>query len=129
MSSSSVSNAGSSASNSAAANAGASGSANNRYVPTDSEEQTAQQRNARLYEVSKALDDQAFKWFVGCLCRLNGEMIGLPTTDQGEVDTESLALTSPIDESPSAKPAKRSGVNVIRTLVSTEISLSSRRSI
>jgi len=108
-----------------------------RFVPTDADEQAASHRTARLFEVSKALDDEAFKWFLGALCRLNGEMIGIPTTAEGVLETSARddgvrnsALLSPTGstDDPMAsgdlmpekesRKIRRSGINVIRTLVS-----------
>jgi hypothetical protein len=99
-------------------------------VPSDAEEQASQQRTARLFEVSRSLDDDAFQAFVGSLCRLNGEMIGIPasslTGSQSEgapdasLDGGMLSpgrLLSELSEEPAAaKQPKRSGINVIRTL-------------
>lgn len=48
-----------------------------RHWPTDADEQASQQRSTRLFEVSRNLNDDAFKWFVGSLCRLDCEMIGV----------------------------------------------------
>ena len=57
-------------------------------LPTEQEELAIQASIAKLFDVSKALDDGAFKWFVGSLCRLNGEMIGIPMLEDGAVANE-----------------------------------------
>lgn len=96
-----------------------SASSRSRFAPSDAEEQAAQTRNARLFEVSKALDDQAFKWFVGSLCRLDGEMMGVPTHVGGELDPTESSLMGPLlEDGGHVTKSKRSGINVMRTLVS-----------
>lgn len=96
-----------------------------RFVPSDQDEQAAQARAARLFEVSKSLDDNAFRWFVIALCRLNAEMIGIPTSELGQlVASEPDAQASRgvdsdyfSDKLAAVKHPKRTGINVIRTLV------------
>jgi hypothetical protein len=95
-----------------------------RYLPSDQEEQAAQARALRLFEASKLLDDDAFRWFVVALCRLNAEMIGIPTSELGqlsapEADVDHRTDLDYSEESTSTpKQPKRTGINVIRTLVS-----------
>lgn len=98
-----------------------------RYVPSDQDEQAAQARAARLFEISKVLDDSAFQWFVSALCRLNAEMVGIPISESGDM-LAALDMTSKSalgreggeedEKSASSKQPKRTGINVIRTLVS-----------
>ncbi|KAK4056370.1 Endocytosis and vacuole integrity protein [Microbotryomycetes sp. JL221] len=68
-------------------------------VPTESDEQSVHASIARLFEISKMLDDDAFRWFVGSLCRLSGEMIGLSMAEDGGVaelqSSASSSVTSP----------------------------------
>ncbi|SCV74793.1 BQ2448_7822 [Microbotryum intermedium] len=67
---------------------GASGAASTSKLPvqpTEADEQAVQASITKMFEVSKALDDEAFKWFVGSLCRLDGEMNGIPMTEDGQV--------------------------------------------
>ncbi|GJN94193.1 hypothetical protein Rhopal_007267-T1 [Rhodotorula paludigena] len=52
-------------------------------IPTEADEVAVQQAIAQLFEVSKTLDDGAFTRFVGALCRLSGEMIGLQMNEDG----------------------------------------------
>lgn len=89
--------------------------------PTEIEEQIVQASIGRLFEISRDLDDQAFRSFVSALCRLNGEMIGMPGNDLGGAtdDTVSSAALSPsADDLANAQVRRRaSGINVIRTLV------------
>ncbi|GAA6033445.1 hypothetical protein JCM8097_001397 [Rhodosporidiobolus ruineniae] len=54
-------------------------------LPSEAEEQAVQQSIASLFDVSKALDDGAFRLFLGALCRLSGEMIGLQMSEEGAV--------------------------------------------
>lgn len=98
-------------------------------LPTEADEQAIQQSIAKLFEVSRSLDDDAFKWFVGALCRLNGEMIGIPMTEDGavaEVGSSASSLPSP-GEAPAqsgsneARSRRRtSGITTIRSQVSSE---------
>jgi hypothetical protein len=97
-----------------------------RFLPSDQEEQAAQARASRLFETSKVLDDDAFRWFLAALCRLNAEMIGIPVSELGQLVQEAPAPSphhtdgdSQEDTTGSSvKHVKRSGINVIRTLVS-----------
>ncbi|GAA5943397.1 Mon2p [Sporobolomyces koalae] len=84
-------------------------------VPTEADEQAIQRAIATLFEVSKALDDGAFKEFVGALCRLNGEMVGIPMNDDGTVrgageDEFGTGVTSPID-TPEKSRRRSSGIS------------------
>ncbi|BGP27996.1 Endocytosis and vacuole integrity protein [Rhodotorula toruloides] len=54
-------------------------------VPTEADELAVQQAIAKLFEVSINLDDGAFRQFLGGLCRLSGEMIGLQMNKDGTV--------------------------------------------
>lgn len=53
--------------------------------PTEADEQAIHASISKLFEVSASLDDTALKWFIGSLCRLDGEMIGIPMTEEGAV--------------------------------------------
>lgn len=97
-------------------------------LPTEADEMTIQSSIAKLFEVSRSLDDEAFRWFVGALCRLNGEMIGIPMLEDGAVaETLSMsALPSPIGEGSSGGDRSRrrsSGISTMRTLVRLRASL------
>lgn len=96
-------------------------------LPTEADEQAIQASISKLFEVSKTLDDDAFKWFVGALCRLNGEMIGIPMSENGEIAKvpPGSALSSPANpDGPVAVAGqagnrrRSSGISTIRTLVS-----------
>ncbi|GAA5895692.1 hypothetical protein JCM8208_005301 [Rhodotorula glutinis] len=54
-------------------------------LPSEADEVAIQQAIAELFDVSKQLDDGAFRSFVGALCRLSGEMIGLSMNEDGTV--------------------------------------------
>ncbi|KAL8279821.1 hypothetical protein RQP46_007671 [Phenoliferia psychrophenolica] len=84
-------------------------------IPTEADELAIQAGIAKLFEVSRSLDDDAFKWFVGGLCRLNGEMIGLPMAEDGSLveTTPGSALPSPLD-GPSRR--RSSGITTLRTV-------------
>jgi hypothetical protein len=80
----------------------------------------------KLFEVSKTLDDDSFKWFVGGLCRLNGEMVGIPMNENGAVQDVPMTagLASPgLNENGIRRRA--SGISTIRTLVSHVLGLQS----
>ena len=103
----------------------------NHFIPTEADEQAAQQRNARLLEVSKALDSKAFQAFVGALCRLNSEMIGISSIQSVEGGNSALeqGTMSPgrikggfFEDAAGQKQPRRVGTNVIRTLVSASYS-------
>lgn len=95
-------------------------------LPTEADEQSIQASIAKLFEVSRSLDDDAFKWFVGALCRLNGEMIGIQMSEEGVVETSGssgssgAAVSSP-RESPAVEGRssrrRSSGITTIRTQV------------
>ena len=86
-------------------------------TPTEADEAAIQNSITKLFQVSKTLDDEAFKWFIGALCRLNGEMIGFTMSPEGKV-VESTAPTTGM-MSPLEGPSRRraSGVSTLRTLV------------
>lgn len=54
-------------------------------LPSEADEVAIQQAMSELFEVSKDLEDGAFRSFVGALCRLSGEMIGLSMNEDGTV--------------------------------------------
>ncbi|KPV73179.1 uncharacterized protein RHOBADRAFT_2872, partial [Rhodotorula graminis WP1] len=54
-------------------------------LPSEADELAIQQAIAELFDVSKELEDGAFRSFVGALCRLSGEMIGLSMNEDGTV--------------------------------------------
>ncbi|GAA5902486.1 Mon2p [Sporobolomyces salmoneus] len=86
-------------------------------VPTEADEQAIQRGIANLFEVSKALEDEAFKEFVGALCRLNGEMVGISMNDDGTVkeDDEAKSITSGISspmETPEKSRRRSSGISL-----------------
>lgn len=92
-------------------------------VPTEADEQAIQRGIAALFEVSKALEDQAFKEFAGALCRLNGEMVGIPMNDDGTVKEEEggiqmgeggssrSGISSPM-ETPEKSRRRTSGISI-----------------
>lgn len=93
-------------------------------LPTEADEVAIQGSIAKLFEVSRSLDDDAFKWFVGALCRLNGEMIGIPMSEDGSVLDRDLpgGAPSPVSESSSSGVGDRgrrrsSGASIMRPLV------------
>lgn len=97
-----------------------------RYLPTEQEEQSAQQRIHQLFETATLMGDESFTSFLEGLCRLDREMIGLPSQDDA-ADPSMVrrdSLTSPSKHSESGmedvvtRQTKRSGINVIRMLVS-----------
>ena len=97
-------------------------------TPTEADEVAIQNSITKLFQVSKTLDDEAFKWFIGALCRLNGEMIGFTMALDGKmVESTSTPLTGMM--SPLEGPSRRraSGVSTLRTLVSLSLSPSLRR--
>ncbi|GAA5871435.1 hypothetical protein JCM3774_005599 [Rhodotorula dairenensis] len=57
-------------------------------VPSEEDEQAIQQTMADMFSISQSLDDEAFSKFLGALCRLSGEMIGLQMNDDGTVAEE-----------------------------------------
>ncbi|GAA5884135.1 hypothetical protein JCM6882_002154 [Rhodosporidiobolus microsporus] len=92
-------------------------------VPSEADEQGVQQSISSLFDVSKALDDGAFRLFVGALCRLSGEMIGVQMDEDGKVaDDEaggadgaaSGGTTTPL-ETPDRSRRRSSGINTVRT--------------
>ena len=87
-------------------------------VPTEADEQAIQRGIATLFEVSKALEDEAFKEFAGALCRLNGEMVGIPMNDDGTVKQEEESeggsrsgISSPM-ETPEKSRRRTSGISI-----------------
>lgn len=91
--------------------------------PTETDEAAMQNSILKLFEVSRGLENEAFKWFVGALCRLNGEMIGIPMMENGQVAEikSAPALPSPGMDGPPGTPGGRrrsSGISSNRTLVS-----------
>lgn len=94
-------------------------------MPSDQEQHAAEARASRLFEVSKSLDDDAFRWFVSALCHLNAEMIGIPTSELGQQSAlqlstntkDSAGLQHHEDHPNHNKQPKRTGINVMRTLV------------
>lgn len=84
---------------------------------------------SKLFEVSKNLEDDAFKWFIGSLCRLDGEMIGIPMAVDGTPVESSLTngMVTPLESAGTSasgsvvgeEPRRRraSGISIIRTLV------------
>ena len=64
--------------------------AQNSVVPSEEDEQAIQQAMADMFSISQALDDDAFRKFLGALCRLSGEMLGLPTHEDGSLAEEAV---------------------------------------
>ncbi|GAA5873054.1 hypothetical protein JCM1840_007309 [Sporobolomyces johnsonii] len=92
-------------------------------LPTEADEQAIQQSIARLFDVSKALEDEAFKEFVGALCRLNGEMVGMGMNEDGTVRDEETfggggaggsGAATPM-ETPDRSRRRSSGISTIKT--------------
>ncbi|GAA5982187.1 hypothetical protein JCM5350_003486 [Sporobolomyces pararoseus] len=106
---------GSSATNNSNSNTGGDSTEATKFpaVPTEADEQAIQRGIAALFEVSKALEDQAFKEFVGALCRLNGEMVGITMNDDGTVkeDEESKSGISSPMETPEKNRRRSSGIS------------------
>lgn len=115
---------------SSAAHGGGATTTTTTSVVQEVDEVSIQASMAKLFEVSRHLDDDAFKWFVGGLCRLNGEMIGIPMSERGAVletpmtggaVTGAGGMPSPAMEgtiSPDRSSRRRaSGISTIRTLV------------
>lgn len=93
--------------------------------PTEVDEQSIQESIAKLFEVSRSLDDEAFKWFIGSLCRLDGEMLGIPMTEEGTLAESALAAAgtpSPGGETPLDTRSRRrsSGISTAKSQVITE---------
>ncbi|KAF9267021.1 hypothetical protein L218DRAFT_955496 [Marasmius fiardii PR-910] len=93
----------------------------------------------RLFDASKNLEDDAFKSFVGALCKLSGEMVGMRTdpkdldviieddTLEQEGATRMAASTSNVSLSIQRGPSHRrrvSGIHIPRTLRSGDFGLS-----
>ena len=86
-------------------------------LPSESDENAIQASIAKLFDVSRSIDDDAFKYFVGALCRLNGEMIGLTMTELGQVVDDGHASPDAQGSSSEADRRRRaSGISTIRTL-------------
>lgn len=93
-------------------------------LPTEADEVAIQNSIARLFEVSRGLEDEAFKWFVGALCRLNGEMIGIPMLEDGSVAEAKAVFTPSTPTSPGTPDRMRrrsSGISINRPLVSCSL--------
>jgi len=60
-------------------------------LPSEADEVAIQHAIAELFDVSKELEDGAFRSFVGALCRLSGEMIGLSMNEDGTVVQQASA--------------------------------------
>lgn len=91
-------------------------------LPTEADETAIQSSIAKLFEVSRSLEDEAFSWFVGALCRLTGEMSGIPMLEDGTVAETQMtsALPSPVGEGPFVGDRNRrrsSGITALRPLV------------
>ncbi|BGO96049.1 hypothetical protein NBRC10512_005991 [Rhodotorula toruloides] len=92
-------------------------------VPTEADELAVQQAIAKLFEVSTNLDDGAFRQFLGALCRLSGEMIGLQMAEDGTVahsaggddrsEDGSTGSTTPLD-TPDRSRRRSSGISTSR---------------
>ncbi|KAM0789810.1 hypothetical protein ACM66B_006661 [Microbotryomycetes sp. NB124-2] len=100
-------------------------------VPTEADEQGVQASIAKLFEVSRTLDDDAFHWFVVSLCRLSGEMIGLAMSEDGvPSDVQSSAASSSTHPNDSTVPVEQrsrrrvSGITTTRSLKLGEKSFS-----
>jgi hypothetical protein len=63
-----------------------------------------------LFQTSQDLDPEAFAAFVGALCRLDGEMIGMPVTETGALDLDAVRGQRVLQR-------RASTINVVRTLV------------
>ncbi|GAA5982776.1 hypothetical protein JCM10908_006780 [Rhodotorula pacifica] len=57
-------------------------------IPSEEDEQAIQQAMADMFTISQALDDEAFRKFIGALCRLSGEMVGLHMNEDGTLAAE-----------------------------------------
>ncbi|KAI5479516.1 endosomal peripheral membrane protein [Pseudohyphozyma bogoriensis] len=87
-------------------------------LPTEADELAVQASIAKLFEVSKGLDDEAFKSFVGALARLSGEMIGVAMTEEGEPLGAGMGGSTAGSMSPGGSGSRRraSGISSMRTL-------------
>ncbi|BGP35773.1 Endocytosis and vacuole integrity protein [Rhodotorula toruloides] len=92
-------------------------------VPSEVDELAVQQAISKLFEVSSNLDDSAFRQFLGALCRLSGEMIGLQMSEDGAVaqyaggddrsEDGSTGTTTPLD-TPDRSRRRSSGISTSR---------------
>ncbi|KAH8929287.1 hypothetical protein BT69DRAFT_1345966 [Atractiella rhizophila] len=103
-------------------------------TPSEVEEQAMQASISRLFETSRNLDDSAFRWFLGALCRLSGEMVGFQMNEDGSQYLEdhlSTGAKSPTDASTeelsstaltSASSMRRriSGLNTVKAMKAGE---------
>jgi hypothetical protein len=104
----------------------------------EAEETAIQASTDQLFEISRNLDDSAFRYFVRALCRLDGEMIGMPVAETPELEASASASgRSPSVSSDvgagggsetSAAPGRgggarrrASGISVIRTVVGASL--------
>ncbi|GAA5930374.1 hypothetical protein JCM10213_001074 [Rhodosporidiobolus nylandii] len=92
-------------------------------LPTEADEQAIHQSIAKLFDVSKSLDDGAFRMFVGALCRLSGEMIGVQMNEDGSVGEElhggagGSGTTTPL-ETPDRSRRRSSGISTVKARAS-----------
>ncbi|GAA99507.1 uncharacterized protein L969DRAFT_86766 [Mixia osmundae IAM 14324] len=73
----------------------------------------------KVFDASKTLEDEAFRWFIAALCRLNGEMLGLAVNDLGEpADLSKSAEPAPAESPVTAKTGRRrqADASVVRIL-------------
>ncbi|GAA6010582.1 hypothetical protein JCM10207_007749 [Rhodosporidiobolus poonsookiae] len=91
-------------------------------LPTEADEQAIQHDIAKLFEVSSTLDDAAFRHFLGALCRLSGEMVGVQMNEDGTVvrageegagGATSEGTTTPL-ETPDRSRRRSSGMSAVK---------------
>ncbi|BGP52111.1 Endocytosis and vacuole integrity protein [Rhodotorula kratochvilovae] len=89
-------------------------------LPSEADEAAAQHAIGELFDVGRTLDDAPFRRFVGALCRLSGEMIGLAMREDGTVaaaeerSEDGGGTTTPTAAAPLDTPSRRrsSGISV-----------------
>jgi hypothetical protein len=97
--------------------------AQSSVVPSEEDEQAIQQAMADMFSISQALDDDAFRKFLGALCRLSGEMLGLPMHEDGTLaeevvqeehgDGSSSGMRTPL-ETPDKAKRRSSGIQTAK---------------
>ncbi|KAJ7641694.1 hypothetical protein FB45DRAFT_900796 [Roridomyces roridus] len=86
-----------------AGNRTVSGAVSRHALLSDLDPEALQSAIQRLFDASKNLEDEAFTHFVGALCRLSAEMVGMQTEeDVMIVDSESIS--SLVEEPPLLSP-------------------------
>lgn len=121
-----------SAANAKSASAGQTGGSNSSgavttsipVIPTEEDELAIQQAIADMFSISQALGDAAFRKFVGALCRLSGEMVGVSMHQDGTLvlddgaddqsEAGSAGTVTPHHETPERLKRRSSGMHTAR---------------